>query len=412
VRIEDVLQDVDEWCGFTRAFQALGGYAASHPHDPYRALLATLIAHGTNLGLAAMSQSVDDLAAEMLQDTSRWFLRDETLKAANAILVDYHHHLPLSHIWGDGSRSSSDGQRFAVQRDGLLGGFYPRYFGYYDRALAFYTHTADQHSVYATRVIACTPREAGYVLAGILENDTVLPIREHTSDTHGFTEHLFGLCALLGIQFMPRLKDLPDQVLSAIDRAADYGALQPLFRNIVNLELIAEQWDELVRLAASLKDRLTPAHVVMQRLVNAPAADRLASALSHLGRLVKTSHILRYIHEEPLRQAIQLQLNRGEFRHLLAKRIFFANQGDLRSGDYEEVMNKASCLSLLSNAVLVWNTVQMTDILARLRAGGQQVADEDLARVSPLAHAHVIASGSYFQSPRRRAGVVPELVPA
>ena len=46
-----------------------------------------------------MSQSVDDLAAEMLQDTSRWFLRDETLKAANAILVDYHHHLPLSHIW-------------------------------------------------------------------------------------------------------------------------------------------------------------------------------------------------------------------------------------------------------------------------------------------------------------------------
>jgi TnpA family transposase len=210
VRIEDVLQDVDEWCGFTRAFQPLGGYAASHTRDPYRALLATLIAHGTNLGLAAMSQSVDDLAAEMLQDTSRWFLRDETLKAANTILVDYHHHLPLSRIWGDGSRSSSDGQRFAVQRDGLLGGFYPRYFGYYDRALAFYTHTADQHSVYATRVIACTPREAGYVLAGILENDTVLPIREHTSDTHGFTEHLFGLCALLGIQFMPRLKDLPD----------------------------------------------------------------------------------------------------------------------------------------------------------------------------------------------------------
>jgi TnpA family transposase len=412
VRIEDVLQDVDEWCGFTRAFQALSGYVAAHPRDPYRPLLATLIAHGTNLGLAAMSQSVDDLAAEMLQDTSRWFLRDETLKAANAILVDYHHQLPLSRIWGDGSRSSSDGQRFAVQRDGLLGGFYPRYFGYYDRALAFYTHTADQHSVYATRVIACTPREAGYVLAGILENDTVLPIREHTSDTHGFTEHLFGLCALLGIQFMPRLKDLPDQVLSAIDRAADYGALQPLFRNIINLDLIAEQWDELVRLAASLKDRLTPAHVVMQRLVNAPAADRLASALSHLGRLVKTIHILRYIHEEPLRQVIQLQLNRGEFRHLLAKRIFFANQGDLRSGDYEEVMNKASCLSLLSNAVLVWNTVQMTNILARLRAGGQQVADEDLARVSPLAHAHVIASGSYFQSPRRRADVVPELVPA
>ncbi len=30
--------------------------------------------------------------------------------------------------------------------------------------------------------------------------------------------------------FMPRLKDLPDQVLSRVDRDADYGALQPLLR--------------------------------------------------------------------------------------------------------------------------------------------------------------------------------------
>jgi hypothetical protein len=94
MRIEDVLQDVDEWCGFTRVFQLLGGYTPRE-RDPYRSLLVVLIAHGTNLGLAAMSQSVDDLTAEMLQDTSRWFLRDETLKAANTVLVNYHHRLPL-----------------------------------------------------------------------------------------------------------------------------------------------------------------------------------------------------------------------------------------------------------------------------------------------------------------------------
>jgi len=409
VRIEDLLQDVDEWCGFIRAFQPLGGYQP-RGGDPHRSLLATLIAHGTNLGLAAMSHSVDSLTADALQDTSRWFLRDATLKGANAVLVDHHHGLKFSGVWGDGRRSSSDGQRFTVERDSLLGSVYPRYFGYYDRALALYTHTSDQHSVYATQAISCTPREAGYVLSGILDNDTALPIREHTSDTHGFTEHLFGLCALLGIAFMPRLKDLPDQVLSRIDRDADYGALQPLLRGRVNVELILEQWDQLVRLAASLKDRLTPAHVVMQRLANANASDRLAGALTQLGRLMKTLHILRYIQEAPLRDAIQLQLNRGEFRHILAKSLFFANQGGFRSGDYEEVMNKASCLSLLSNAVLVWNTVHIACIVDQLRAAGHEVRDEDLARVSPLAHAHVIPNGSYFQSPRRRAQAAPELV--
>src|SRR5271167_3237454 len=197
-----------------------------------------------------------------------------------------------------------------------------------------FTRTHPTITVYATQMIACAPREADYVLGGILDNDTALAIREHTSDTNGFTEHLFGLCVLLGINYMPRLKDLPDQVLSRIDRDADYGVLQPLLRGRINIELILEQWDQLVRLAASLKDRLTPAHVVMQRLVNANASDRLAGALSQLGRLMKTLHILRYIQEEPLRDAIQLQLNRGEFRHILAKSLFFANQGGFRSGDF------------------------------------------------------------------------------
>ena len=146
----------------------------------------------------------------------------------------------------------------------------------------------------------------------------------------------------------------------------------------------------------------------MQRLANANASDRLAGALTQLGRLMKTLHILRYIEEAPLRDAIQLQLNRGEFRHILAKALFFANQGDFGSGDYEEVMNKASCLSLLSNAVLVWNTVHITRIVDQLRAAGHEVKDEDLARVSPLAHAHVIPNGSYFQSPRRRAQATPQ----
>jgi TnpA family transposase len=148
----------------------------------------------------------------------------------------------------------------------------------------------------------------------------------------------------------------------------------------------------------------------LRAIATAPAADRLATALTQLGRLVKTIHILRYIHEEPLRQAIQLQLNRGEFRHTLAKSIFFANQGEFRTGDYEEIMNKASCLSLLSNAVLIWNTVHMSRIAKQLRDTGHDVADEDLARVSPLAHAHVIPNGSYFQSPRRRTEISPEPV--
>ena len=59
-------------------------------------------------------------------------------------------------------------------------------------------------------------------------------------------------------------------------------------------------------------------------------------------------------------------------------------------------MNKVSCLSLLSNAVLVWNTVQIDRIVEQLRADGESVTDEDLARVSPLLYSHIIPNGTYL----------------
>jgi TnpA family transposase len=70
-----------------------------------------------------------------------------------------------------------------------------------------------------------------YVLDGLLENDTVLRPREHYTDTHGFTEQLFGLCFLLGYSFMPRLRDLADQQLYKVDRTLPLGRLQPLFHS-------------------------------------------------------------------------------------------------------------------------------------------------------------------------------------
>jgi TnpA family transposase len=52
---------------------------------------------------------------------------------------------------------------------------------------------SDQFSAFSSRAISCSPREAIFVLDGLLENDTLLRPREHYTDTHGFTEQLFGL---------------------------------------------------------------------------------------------------------------------------------------------------------------------------------------------------------------------------
>jgi TnpA family transposase len=330
IRIEDLLVEVDRWCGFSRELAPLGGYRP-RLENAYPALLATLVAHGTNLGLATMAQSTKGITVDVLHHVSDWYMHLDALKAANRVLVDYHHRLPIAATWGDGASSSSDGQRFGINAPSLLGSFHPRYFGYYDRAVTVFTHMSDQFSVFAGRVISCSVREAIYVLDGLLENETVLRPREHMTDTHGYTEQLFGLCHLLGYAFMPRLADLKDQQLYRLDRSGASNKLAPVFRGAVDVALIVEQWDQLARLAASLRNRTAPAHVVMDRLVASSPSDRLAKALTMLGRVVKTIHILRYAHDAELRARIRRQLNRGESRHALARRLFFANQGTFAS---------------------------------------------------------------------------------
>lgn len=223
-----------------------------------------------------------------------------------------------------------------------------------------------------------------------------MSIKEHTTDTEGYTEHMFALCFLLGIQFMPRIKDLKKQQLYRIDKAQTYGDFDALLTKSISIDSIIEQWDQMIRIVASLKNKLCPAHEIIRRLLKGSPSDKVSKAFTQLGRLLKTEYILKYLTNDGLRNKVQRQLNKGEHRHALARWIFFANQGRFQVGDYEEIMNKASCLSLVSNAVLYWNTVKLNGIITQLKDNGEVISDETLSHISLLPHRHVVPMGTYF----------------
>jgi TnpA family transposase len=399
IRIEQLLMEVDQLTQFSRHFTPIQGHH-SRPAHFYRTLMASLISQATNLGVVSMSASVKEMTVDMLRHVLQYFVREETLTAANAEIVNRHHQLPLSAVHGSGTLSSSDAQRFGIRASSLLASYYPRYYGYYEKAIGIYTHVSDQYAVFSTKVISCSPREALYVLDGLLENNTILKIHEHTTDTHGYTEIIFALCYLLGYYFMPRIRDLKDQQLYRTqrdpDRNIDYGVFTPLLNKTVDLDIVEEQWEPMMRVALSLKQRTAPAHVVVQRLTNSFPSDRLSKAFTNLGRILKTQYILRYLTDPVLRRTVQLQLNKGEYRHKLPRWIFFAGQGEFTTGDYEEIMNKASCLSLVSNAILYWNTIKINDIVENLRRQGEDIDDESLSHISLLPFRHVLPNGTYF----------------
>jgi TnpA family transposase len=202
---------------------------------------------------------------------------------------------------------------------------------------------------------------------------------------------------------MPRLKNLASRRLfkpagspeEGLFSGHFYPHLDALLSATVDLNLIAEQWEGLVRVAASLKNRIVSANVMARRLASSAPSNRLAKALLHLGQLVRTVYLLRYLSDPVIRQQVRTQLNRGEARQDLAQRLFFADQGMFRSGDYYQMMNRASCLSLLSNAVLVYNTLRIGRVLEQAKDQGKAFNPEAIAHVSPLVRRHVIVNGTY-----------------
>jgi len=46
------------------------------------------------------------ISYDTLAWTTEWYLREDTLRAANAAVVNHHHGLPLASAWGGGTMSS------------------------------------------------------------------------------------------------------------------------------------------------------------------------------------------------------------------------------------------------------------------------------------------------------------------
>ena len=169
------------------------------------------------------------------------------------------------------------------------------------------------------------------------------------------------------------------------------------------MSLIAQHWDDLLRLAGSLKLGRVPATGIMRTLQVGDSPTRLAQALAEFGRIDKTLHTLNYIDDETRRRATLLQLNRGEGRHSLARAMFHGKRGELRQRYREGQEDQLGALGLVVNAVVLWNTIYLDAALAQLRREGYPIHDADVVRLSPLIHEHINMLGRYSFS-------VPEAV--
>jgi len=382
-RLVSLIIEMDNRIRFTDALVHAGGKTARSP-ELLRNLYACLIAQATNLGLVGMAEA-SGIPYEVLAWTAEWYLSEDTLRAANALIVNYHHRLAMSSLWGGGTLSSSDGQRFPTKGKSITARALSRYF--VDEGISTYTHVSDQLSTYGTKVIVATQPEATYVLDEILGNQTDLPIAEHATDTAGASLVNFALFDLVGMVFSPRIRDLGKITLyrtsSKAESASRYPHAGPLLTRRANTDLVMKHWDDLLRLAASLKFGHATASLLVGKLSASGPQNTLAAALKEYGSLRRTIYAAHYLSDEAYRRRISCQLNKGESLHALRRDLCYSHEGHVRHRHHEDQSEQALCLTVVTNAIVAWTTEYLNLAVGQLRAVGRHVDDQLLVHISP-----------------------------
>ena len=387
-RITDVLLDVDAWIGFSGCFTHR---RSGRVCDDRAALLTCILADGINLGLTRMSKSCRGASLRQLALVHDWHVSEAGYAEALARLIDAHRALPLSKIWGDGTKASSDGQHFfAGGRGEAIADVNARHGN--EPGVSFYTHVSDQYGPFYTKVIAATAGEAPHVLDGLLYHQSGLQIDEHAVDTGGVSDHCFGLLPFFGYRFAPRMRDLKDRRLH-LPPGMNVDPLLAHWTDIkhpVDVKHAAAHWDELLRVATSIRSGTVTASAMLKKLSAYPRQNGLAVALRELGRLDRSLYMLRWLLDLDLRRRAQAGLNKGEARNALARAIFFCQLGELRDRTFENQVYRASGLNLVVAAVILWNTRYL-----ELAATDLGVEPEMMRHVAPLGWEHLSLTGDY-----------------
>ncbi len=326
--------------------------------------------------------------------TAGWHLREEIYRSALAMLVNAQQRQPLAALFGAADISSSDGQGFPTAGRGEAVGAINAHYGREVPAL-FYTHVSTRHAPYHT--VAIPPSgEAAHVIDGLLYHEADLSIAVHHTDDGGVSDHVFGLAHLLGFRFAPRIPNLADRRLYGFGPASNWPALAPFIAGRADERLITAHWDDVLRLAASVQTGTVSASLIHKRLGAYPKQNGLALALREIGRIERTFYTLDWLEQPRLRRQATAELNKGESRNALARAVCFHRLGRLRDRSTELQQHRASGLTLVTAAIVLWNTVSLSRALDALRCRGEGVPDALLAHIAPLGWQHINLTGDYL----------------
>jgi TnpA family transposase len=391
VKITDLLVEVDRWTNFTSHFTTLRQGA---PTKDKEALFAALLAEATNLGEMKIAEATRGMTYGRISGVIDNCFRDSTFTEALANLVNTQQEQELSALWGKGTTSSSDGQHFPVggRRESVAQANARKGTG---PKVAFYTHVSDRYAPFHIKAISAGDREATHVLDGLMYHESDIQIEEHYTDTNGYTEQVFAMCHLQGFRFAPRIRDIVSKNIYITGNPDDYPSLASLIGGTVQEKVIRENWSDVLRVAASIRQGSVTASLMLAKLAAYPKRNNIAWALQQIGQMERTLFTLNWLEDPRLRQRVTIGLNKGEQKHNLARAVCLYRRGMIQERSFEEMNHRASGLNLVVAAIVLWNTVYLQKAIVRLKEKNAPIPEQYLSHLSPMLWDHILLTGEY-----------------
>lgn len=182
------------------------------------------------------------------------------------------------------------------------------------------------------------------------------------------------------IFFAPRIKDLGTLDLYSFLPRRYYQDLgyDLLPDHYINEKLIEDNWDEMLRLVASLKLGKTTAFQVLKRMNSYAKQNPLQKAFKEFGRIIRSSFILRYYDDLELRQSVEKQLSHIEMMNRFAKSVFFGNNQEFTVATKPEQEKGILCRRFIQNAIVLWNYLYLSELLTKVES---EEAMEDMIAI-------------------------------
>lgn len=367
--ILQVLEDVNQATDFVGTFEHYNiKYAKPKPAN--EVFYGGIMGHGFDLGSERIVKISKGISSSTLSNTINWYFTLDNLYSANNILNKYIHKLSLSDLFQkdpEKLHTSSDGQKFDLSLDSIDSNYSFKYHGK-EKGISVYSFVDEKNSLFYSTAFSSSEREAAYVLDGLLHNDEVTS-DIHSTDTHGYTETIFAATHLSEILFAPRIKNLKKQKLYSFKNKKikhyqdkNYKILPSEY---IDEKIIEDNWDDILRLMATIKLKYSSASQIFKRLSSYAKQNPLYKALKEFGRIIKSLFILQYYDDVELRQSIEKQLNLVELSHKFAKAIFFGNNQEFNAQSKEEQEIIVNCRRLIQNAIVLWNYLYISDLLVK-----------------------------------------------